>query len=1168
MNANLIIKASAGTGKTFAIATRYLQLLIFGKAQPEQILALTFSRAAAQEIYDKILERLWTATGANVETAGKSAAEIAAEIQDAAANERKNLVDDEIERLKKAIAEGGLPEKDRTRLEDMAAELKEKAATMTPAFFADLLRRIIAAQHHDTIATLDSFILRIVRSFPVEMGFQKDVSVLDDYGKDRAVEKAVEQVLAETAESKDFMDAFLQAQGNDSVRSGLSKVLAAEKAWGRFLRELAMKVKKEGREGEPEWTADSMCDALGIEVDSPMPDLSAVPVTGNCGKNRQPLDLPDKVVAKLEDYANGKIEYGDLFKNQHGDCMRHLLDNPQATSFTTSAEKNPKTTEFGKDGAEAIRAAVRWAAGKELNRKTGVVVAKMRLAREVERAYDAATRRKGQLTFSDFTDCQAANENSLKGLALQNLQFRLDSQFDHWALDEFQDTSMPQWDCLRRLVEEALSGEGRSVMAVGDFKQSIYAWRGGDDKPFRELIGQVNAAGGATESLDISHRYQQKTADFVNAVFRPDNVREAAKCQCAEGETIRCAEGIRIWEQDCWPKNGHKAKGTDDYVEIVGVPAVAGDDEGDKDGGSKDDEEGDFNPSAAMRVLAPAICKCVREMWEKHEAAKSTDTVGILVRNNADGLYLAERLRATEFQPKGGEEGKTIPVVWEGQSGVLDSPVVRAVLELLWLAEHPEDEFSWAVVNGVFPLRKIVFSEKDGWDSDFPMSADFRAAVSSAIAKNISKFGLARTLRAIVAKLKLKDSPAKLDERTLMRLDELVREGVAFEARPDADSGIAGFRRYLESVSDREIAASPDVVRILTIHRSKGLSITHVIVPVTEKGPKGSILKPKSKGLLAGEGWALESLSENLALANEKTRAAWEEAANRHLLEELRTWYVALTRAKKSTRVFVMDESHNTVQFRDLLLRPFNESQAQANAESQAEAEEEACVCSYGSGAKILLSFGTPPPYGCEKGAAAKEQVKWEHNAPRDFVSHVTPSSGDAVSHSAYVRNATELFSADYGASARRGTDEHAAFAEIERIDPAAPKDDRERDILNRGGAWREAFVLPPGATVWRERSYEILDKAKNTWETGQFDRVVFRVEDGVRTADIYDFKTSRRYKTETAEAFESRMATTYESQMAAYRDAISRLCGIKPEHISSTLLLADTGTSVKVPLS
>jgi ATP-dependent exoDNAse (exonuclease V) beta subunit len=1158
MNANLIIKASAGTGKTFAIATRYLQLLVFENAKPEQILALTFSRAAAQEIYDKILERLWTATGANVETDGKSTAEIDAEIQSSAANERKNLVGDEIDRLEKAIADGSLPEEERARVAKLVADLKKKAAAMTPAFFADLLRNIIAAQHHDTIATLDSFILRIVRSFPLEMGFQKDVSVLDDYGKGRAVEKAVEEVLAETAENKDFIDAFLQAQGNDSVRSGLSKVADAEKTWGGFLRELAMKMKKEKRDGEPDWTADSMRAALGIEADSQMPDLSAVPVTNKAGS------LPNKVVAKLMDYANGEIEYGDLLnvRAHPGACMRHLLDNSLATSFTPPpppSGKTPVTTEFGKEGAEAIRAAVRWAAAKELNKKIDVVVAKMRLAKAVERAYDAATRRKGLLTFTDFTDCQAANENSKKGLALQNLQFRLDSRFDHWALDEFQDTSMPQWDCLRRLVDEALSDEGRSVMAVGDFKQSIYAWRGGDDRPFRELIGQVDAAGGAMESLDLSHRYQQRTADFVNAVFCPENLREVSGGQCLEG--------VKIWEEDCWPEGGHQAKGTVDYVEVGGVPAVAADDDDERDGGGStdggaDDDEGDFKPSAAMRVLAPAICNCVREMWEKHEAAESTDTVGILVRNNADGLYLAERLRAMEFQTKDGEDCKRpIPVVWEGQSGVLDSPVVRAVLELLWLAEHPEDEFSWAVVNDVFPLRKIVFREKDGLESDFPMSANFSAAVSSAIAKNLSKFGLARTLRAIVAKLK--DSSAKLDERTLTRLDELVREGVAFEARPDADAGIAGFRSYLESVNDREIAASPDVVRILTIHRSKGLSITHVIVPVTEKGSQDSILKPKSKGLLAGEGWAFKALSKDLALANEKTHAAWEEAANGRLLEELRTWYVALTRAKKSTRVFVVEDKHEkSVQFRDLLLRPFAESH---EAQSESASKSDSCACSYGNGATILHFAGTPPPFKCAKGAAAKVQVKWRHDAARNFVCHARPSSGDAVSHSAYVRRATELFSADYGASAQHGTDEHAAFAEIERIDPAAPKDDREREILARGGAWREAFVLPPGATVWRERSYEIFDTEKNAWETGQFDRVVFRVVDGNRTADIYDFKTNHRNKTESVEAFERRMAKTYESQMSAYRGAISRLCGIEPERISSTLLLTASGTSVKV---
>ena len=58
---NLLIRASAGTGKTYALATRYLQLMLLGNVDPAKIVALTFSRAAAQEIYTKILERLWKA---------------------------------------------------------------------------------------------------------------------------------------------------------------------------------------------------------------------------------------------------------------------------------------------------------------------------------------------------------------------------------------------------------------------------------------------------------------------------------------------------------------------------------------------------------------------------------------------------------------------------------------------------------------------------------------------------------------------------------------------------------------------------------------------------------------------------------------------------------------------------------------------------------------------------------------------------------------------------------------------------------------------------------------------------------------------------------------------------------------------------------------------------
>ena len=62
---NLIIRASAGTGKTYSLATRYIRLMLFDDVNPAHIVALTFSRAAAQEIYTKILERLWKAAASD-----------------------------------------------------------------------------------------------------------------------------------------------------------------------------------------------------------------------------------------------------------------------------------------------------------------------------------------------------------------------------------------------------------------------------------------------------------------------------------------------------------------------------------------------------------------------------------------------------------------------------------------------------------------------------------------------------------------------------------------------------------------------------------------------------------------------------------------------------------------------------------------------------------------------------------------------------------------------------------------------------------------------------------------------------------------------------------------------------------------------------------------------
>ena len=146
----------------------------------------------------------------------------------------------------------------------------------------------------------------------------------------------------------------------------------------------------------------------------------------------------------------------------------------------------------------------------------------------------------------------------------------------------------------------------------------------------------------------------------------------------------------------------------------------------------------------------------------------------------------------------------------------------------------------------------------------------------------------------------------------------------------------------------------------------------------------------------------------------------------------------------------------------------------------------------------------------------------------------------------------------------KAGTEAHARYEAVEWIDPAAPKDDLERRILECG--WDEAFVKGGDAVaLWRERSYELLVGGK--WESGTLDRVVFRGEGAARSACVYDFKTNAKRRDEPDADFERRMAEAYGGQMAAYRAAVSSLTGIPRERVRAVLLLSATGAKVPAGL-
>ena len=156
---NSLIKASAGTGKTFALAPRMIRLMLLG-VEPNHIVALTFSRAAAGEIFNRIAGRLADAATSDALAAAESA-----------------QVFQELDPI-------------------LASTLRARCgASVSRANFASLLRKLIATQHASMIGTIDSFMTRMVQAFPLELGLQGTLTIMDDYRVEREKNAAMTALL-------------------------------------------------------------------------------------------------------------------------------------------------------------------------------------------------------------------------------------------------------------------------------------------------------------------------------------------------------------------------------------------------------------------------------------------------------------------------------------------------------------------------------------------------------------------------------------------------------------------------------------------------------------------------------------------------------------------------------------------------------------------------------------------------------------------------------------------------------------------------------------------------------------------------------------------------------------------------------------------------------------
>lgn len=487
---NAIIRASAGSGKTYQLVRRYLRLLALGEP-PETIVAMTFTRKAAREFFERILQKL---------------ADLAEDPAQA-----KGYLDE--------LAQPGLP--------------------------LALLRRVIRSMDRLRLGTIDSFFASITRCFPFELGLAGQATIMPEEQTLLARAEVMNTLLVEITREKDgaALREMLEAWKRATAGRELNRPTAYLDAWFNSLHQLYLE-----SPGEPAWGSR---EVIWLDRSTPV-WLADSSIEKAVDTLRDSLDVSLFGKAAAEKWEQFFIEARErrpgepITAKSALDYMLSedrlpLADFPLLREGRAGWNMFRKRVVLDKRAGTALADVLDILVGRELRCRSQRTQGRHNLVARFDAQYERRVRARGKLAFADLSWLLVGYIHALRGsdeasrdaweAMRRDWEFRLDGRFHHWLFDEFQDTSRRQWDVVAGLVDEAASDpEGRrSFFAVGDLKQSLYLWRQAEPELFLEVESRYARVRMEPQiPLTTSHRSCPQVLSMVNAVFEPAEVLRAS----------------------------------------------------------------------------------------------------------------------------------------------------------------------------------------------------------------------------------------------------------------------------------------------------------------------------------------------------------------------------------------------------------------------------------------------------------------------------------------------------------------------------------------------------------------------------------------------------------------------------------------------------------------
>lgn len=1085
-----LITASAGSGKTFTLAKKYIEILLKAYLENhgdthefEHVLAVTFTNKATAEMKDRILQELYILS------------------QDPTLSDY---------------------------YEDYCKDYGNE--TVSANTCKEILQTILHNYSRFSISTIDTFFQNVLRHFAREIGSFDSYRI--ELDRDAMVSEAADNLLSGISSPGDpvykIVGALIKEKIGDGRKYNPKQELtdiAKELMGGEFIRALEglgtgkgsahEDLMREIKEGAKQFSDRVEClenvlkacreDAKRDSVKFAGDLLNAIDAY-NVQANNVKKNVRDGI-AKY--YNNSNAPFSDpclaalngdeskLFNNKARDKEQFLSENgPLMEGLYGNYTKKNRTAELLKS------------------------IPHLKFAVSVFKAFAEVTDSANVKCLDDTTRILS---EIIAGSDAPFIYEKIGTRFDHYLLDEFQDTSHIQWENFKPLLTDANSKGGHNLV-VGDVKQSIYRFRNSDYTILDSAVPSDFAGQIKNTPLNNNFRSGKNIVEFNNDLFA--GLAQSVDDKLAEqtGGSCNLLKDIYLLKK---PNGTYVQPATvgqivkkpfDGYVHYERIC-----------GENKDDLAGKIY--SQIVTVVEGLCD---------QGVKKKDIL-ILVRGKEEGSHIAEDLL---------REG--IGVYSDDSLFISSNAMARRLLAVLRYMDNQKDEISGAIVE---ELGNDILGEEG----------------------TIFHSTLVDLCEKVIAKLKaLYNSTPEGEEEfagSIPYLSSLV--DLAGEYETNYGNSLHNFLDYYDR-KEAKIAssASDETVRIMTIHKSKGLAGEFVIVPFINKFilfntqhnrkwsgcdavplPAESHDFPYYASLVKGDDSAFHS--------------AYIEEYKQRSVDAMNLLYVAFTRAQHGLYIL---EGHNQAYSAELLSRVATDYLAAKNNDHIVRNDEEGMVYELGDLAATIADYSAPEVVSNPKKAGLLEKLNHMDPIPGDyFVSASRAAVRNSVKANEFFDGLSEDGEIYVSDSKLKGILQHAILSAVHTADDVdsavegkwqegileGTKEDAKAYLKARINSVAEYGWFAPDATVATEEGMLVktreLQKNGNQLETpvasrilpdGKIEYIVSRRPDRIVVhpngdVDIVDYKFTGAAKSNLAK---------YRQQVAAYCNYYRSLpgCGNK----------------------